>query len=1485
MGNILGEPFKKYVDKQIKKRQEIHGKVDRTTEEISYLNSTNAWIKLASGVSLTQERLNLLHTEYNNPLVTSKTPTGKYLAMQNVLFNGVTRIIDTEDEYQQQQRTDFLGKDGTYGMGGYDFGIVPMPGIVSMDSQDLNRGSIKKTRVRLKAYNKNQFDVLDVLYLRLGYTVLLEFGNNRYWDSGDDIKQGTDTLTSMGPTLIDQEFFEVDEDYYDLLLNIEKKRREFRGNYDAILGKVQNFSWTFAPDGTYDIDLDIISIGDVIESLKVNLPPFNQDPNTTKDRQIIRNEFKDNKATNIDDLDKIYPGIIPELTKWYNDAATTNKINIKYTLGNLPNIRGDKSIENRDYGIIRSEGKFSIPLTNKDFNTTFKSIGGIVQYGSISVENVPTKNEIDADLLGNNNLDYYLKEAVKFAIIMKINGYYGGSGFRNPLDGNLYEKEPNQEKRREQGSPWKLNENSEPIKKRNLGETLITAHSRIQSIIDNPLNYSADSGKTTEGLVGTNSMPSNITPIKGYYKINQLRDTTSEQDVIPSLSGKELTTATFINQSYKKDKFQPYVKGTIDFAPTATLTPPNINYNNSNKSKLLSFNRHSALHLLLLKHGDEKSPDELDETDIRGQYPTTEKFYIQSQHNLLENLPLDEFLQLVLLFFKELGAAGGTEDNQFQDQPEYASWGQELEYEKSRNRIYDWFYKIRKYYTGIQLDNNPKSNLQGETQMGQKFGFIKMEHRVSSENLNTARNIGFILNPTNVDAVYAAEQKRKQIEKEQEKNNLKNPLVAENIISGEVGDLLFPEEEEEDNLLVPFLPNSKAILYTDWNRKVGYPKYRGTSIEKIDAIVLDKTSETGQFDLDPRYKFFIRLGTLLRFVQDKIIPQIVPNQGKKVPLIKIDTDSSSNICYAIDNMMSSDIRSCIIRNEKVYAQTGLTKLFVGPSGQGIENFFPPSKVGEYIYGRPMNVYMNFEFIQAILDDLVGNNGEAALFDFLKKICNEINKCLGYVNNLEPTINYDTNTITIIDQTPIPGIEEIAAVLTNDFGRKVYRNFSIDNPAVLEVYGYNPTNNQSTFVHNIGLTTGISKRYASMITIGATANGSVPGSEATAFSKWNIGVEDRVKPQIVDPEADGNQLTIDEQNQGVIKTYVKTIVNSNYQTNFYKLIQLNSKGALEPEYVKANGAAIENFYKYAQAKSSEKGSLESSVGFLPFNLKVDMEGLSGIKIYNRIHVDTRFLPSNYPQTLDFIVTKVNHKLQNNKWDTTLETQATRILKKDEEGNIINTPDLLGNDKIQEYVEAAIKSQIKSASQTQRDLAVTPPAEYTGTNGNIPDSELQNLSEIGFPNRKLAKKDGCADNWIKMWGVMESKGIKLPTVIGPDGAYRDYKGQYDLFDIDLFVSSGGTKAKPYAGGVIRAVKGSGGKTACAYPGRSNHGLGKSIDIGGRDKKYQKMRCFIRENGATYGWGWEEGKSVGEPWHFTYYGIDNVDDSGYKGKSPCK
>jgi hypothetical protein len=50
----------------------------------------------------------------------------------------------------------------------------------------------------------------------------------------------------------------------------------------------------------------------------------------------------------------------------------------------------------------------------------------------------------------------------------------------------------------------------------------------------------------------------------------------------------------------------------------------------------------------------------------------------------------------------------------------------------------------------------------------------------------------------------------------------------------------------------------------------------------------------------------------------------------------------------------------------------------------------------------------------------------------------------------------------------------------------------------------------------------------------------------------------------------------------------------------------------------------------------------------------MDGISGIKIYNKLEVNSKFLPTKYGDTLNFIITGVNHSLKDNDWETNLET---------------------------------------------------------------------------------------------------------------------------------------------------------------------------------------------------------------------------------------
>ena len=409
-------------------------------------------------------------------------------------------------------------------------------------------------------------------------------------------------------------------------------------------------------------------------------------------------------------------------------------------------------------------------------------------------------------------------------------------------------------------------------------------------------------------------------------------------------------------------------------------------------------------------------------------------------------------------------------------------------------------------------------------------------------------------------------------------------------------------------------------------------------------------------------QWYIRLGYFLEILNNNIIPK-VRNGNTKIPMIIVDTDVKTNICYIIDNCYSLNLQKILVQNSKFsIGNDSEGKPVASPIFPKLPEFV--HKEGDLAWGNIMNIYFNFNRLEEIFDSTVAND-EVSLYTALKTICDDINECLGDVNKLEPIVD-EENVVKFIDQASIPNIEQIAVKLGLEKFGEDYKRKEVK----FEVYGlnYNKPSTESNFVRNIGLTTQISKNYATMITVGATANGSVPGTEATAFSRWNVGIHDRFKEQIEDPdEKNAIEAPISSSTgQQIITEYSKMIASEDDVFNRYGLTETSDDlKTVNDGFIKYNTSTASDFYKLIQAQSSfekdendkPKNAIESSVGFIPFNLKLELDGLSGVKIYNRIQVVQNFLPSNYDDTLEFIITQVNHKLQNNDWVTELETTAT------------------------------------------------------------------------------------------------------------------------------------------------------------------------------------------------------------------------------------
>jgi hypothetical protein len=396
---------------------------------------------------------------------------------------------------------------------------------------------------------------------------------------------------------------------------------------------------------------------------------------------------------------------------------------------------------------------------------------------------------------------------------------------------------------------------------------------------------------------------------------------------------------------------------------------------------------------------------------------------------------------------------------------------------------------------------------------------------------------------------------------------------------------------------------------------------------------LKQFSSKDAFKLNDKEKnHYLRFGALLEFLVDNIIP--TTTDSELTPMFKINTEPWENYMYSLPNQISLDPRVCLVRNSKFNTEKGNTKILneIPYFFKEIDNGVSTNENSAY----PLNIYLNFNFILECLKS--DEKGNVSVYELISNICTGLNKALGGINNLEPIIDEET-TLQIIDTTPIPGHSAAA-------------NFK---GYLLQIYGYDKVVNNyiSNFVRKVDLKTAITPEYATMITVGATAGGYVKGTEATAFSKWNTGLVDRFKEKFIPPTKTKETAETDENDPAIM--YADEFVSQKGFSSRYGFT------SLDPSYMKFSDNIIEKnlsivteYYKYLIAKNAEgKDVSGGTVGFIPFKLGLTLDGISGIKIYNVLRVNTEFLPKAYGKSVDLIITGVSHRLNNSDWETSIE----------------------------------------------------------------------------------------------------------------------------------------------------------------------------------------------------------------------------------------
>ena len=535
-------------------------------------------------------------------------------------------------------------------------------------------------------------------------------------------------------------------------------------------------------------------------------------------------------------------------------------------------------------------------------------------------------------------------------------------------------------------------------------------------------------------------------------------------------------------------------------------------------------------------------------------------------------------------------------------------------------------------------------------------------------------------------------------------NTLPNPDSA----------LLKEDEANISQILLNLIQKQKNIPPFNSGEDINYVSlYENsafwTSVGSFFGIGSSKT----QIKIDKEQSFFIRLGELLRYIKDDVLP-VFSNGNKSFPIIDINDNTRQNVMPIFPNQISLDPRICII-NTSYFSPP--------PNGTGNLTMFSDklnkfnSDEGGVDHGKLMNIYLNFSFIKKILINNLDSKGNLSLYNFIQAICEGINRSLGGINNLEPIVNEETNTLTIIDQTQFEGKDKLRELFV---GEDIDSNLNAEQSkgeeqtsTPFQIYGYDLKSQSSTvtsnFVKSYSFTTEIGPNLSTTIAIGATANGNVVGEDATAFSQWNKGLTDRFK-QSLNPNrittksqniAEANyiknqeqkrqqQKQQEEQKQKEAAENIEFNTAPNYQAeanaaaparlveeyrDYYlpyilgnKLRTIETKAQYNTiQYLEFDEKTINrgytSFKNYFSTFSAENNNYTTgTIGFLPINLQIEIDGLSGIKVYQKILVDTSFLPSNYPSSLEFLVKQVNHSIKDNKWVTSLETLSVPKIQK-------------------------------------------------------------------------------------------------------------------------------------------------------------------------------------------------------------------------------
>ena len=275
---------------QLKAREHVITKDSRDDVFLRFTTGKNSWVRMTSLVNANYNCKRIKDKDNKDVLGDDKKVKqncdyyGDQLSRKYVLEGG-TLYQPNKDNFLL--RRGVAQSSGIYGssldkvsssdkaLSSRDLGLRPMPGITSVSIANKSAyGSLREATIEYTIWDRHQLEEMEVLFMRPGYSVFLEWGWSQYINhgkaSGINAVPNNITIENFNYNTIDPFNDQTEDSYYSAIDSVIEKTK---GNYDAMIGLIKNFSWQLTNDGGYKCTTVLISRGEVLETLKASSNP------------------------------------------------------------------------------------------------------------------------------------------------------------------------------------------------------------------------------------------------------------------------------------------------------------------------------------------------------------------------------------------------------------------------------------------------------------------------------------------------------------------------------------------------------------------------------------------------------------------------------------------------------------------------------------------------------------------------------------------------------------------------------------------------------------------------------------------------------------------------------------------------------------------------------------------------------------------------------------------------------------------------------------------------------------------------------------------------------------------------------------------------------------------------------------------------------------------------------------------------------------